>query len=518
MADFDYGSLSPEQNKIALKVVDAAKKYGLNPDLIVPLIMAESQMSHIPSDRLAKNGKPVSNGVMQLTPGTAAQYGVKDYMSGDVDANINAGMNFLSDLSKNSAIGNNPRKLIAGYNAGPGSTYVKTGDEADLLPETKKHIENISKYSLGNNLVSAESYSNSQQDPDSFFKEPVAQEPNQEDRVAHDDFFGTEKPKEIIAEKLEEPKGSQAGVLGGMVVGASLSGAANAAGAFNDYFIKKDAIAPSIAPVSISSVEPHLGAEADITSGEKWNKGQGWGKGKGTVSDVVQAGRRAKSKGKISKKLDELYGLRQEGEPASIADRLVEKSKLAEAKAIVDENNRKQKIIDDAATAKTANEVAAKDAYSKSVLGRTLGVAGNTLRGGLSGMGALYGYETARDALKNNQYVQSGLHALSGLASGADLAASIPAIAKTGIRTVAAPLAIASDTGANLVKHYQSGEYGKMPADVAVGALAAVPYAGVPLSLGASYLRDHPEIIDSLTKGVDAQRMLTNVDLMGNPY
>ena len=529
MADFDYGSLSPEQNKIALKVVDAAKKYGLNPDLIVPLIMAESQMSHIPSDRLDKNGKPVSNGVMQLTPGTAAQYGVKDYMSGDVDANINAGMNFLSDLSKNSAIGNNPRKLIAGYNAGAGSTYVKTGNETDLLPETKKHIENISKYSLGNNLVSAESYSNSQQDPDSFFKEPVAQETSPENRAAHDDFFGTEKPKEIIAEKPEEPKGSQAGVQGGAIVGGSLSVAANTAAAVNDYFSKKKDIAPSIAPVSISSVEPPLGAEADITSGEKWNKGQGWGKGKGTVADVVQAGRRAKSNGKISKKLDELYGVRQEGEPASIADRLIEKSKLAEAKATVDENNRKQKIIDDAATAKTANEVAAataktanevaaNNAYSKSVLGRTLGFAVNTLRGGLSGMGALYGYETARDALKNNQYAQSGLHALSGLASGADLVASIPAIARTGIRTVAAPLAIASDTGANLVKHYQSGEYGKMPADVAVGALAAIPYAGVPLSLGASYLRDHPEIINSLAKGADAQRMLTNVDLMGNPY
>jgi len=495
MADFDYSSLSPEQTQIALKVVDAAKRYGLNPDLVVPLVMAESGMAHVPSKRLDKSGKPVSNGVMQLTPGTAAQYGVKDYMNGDVDANINAGVHFLSDLSKNPAIKNDPKKLIAGYNAGPGSAYVKTGNEADLLPETKNHLENIAKYSLGNNLAS----SNVQQNHDAFFKEPAAQETNLEDQSAHNDFFGTEKPKEVIAEKPEDPTGSLTGVIGGAITGGSLSTAANTAALVTDYLNKNKANSPNIAP-STTIPAANKTVLPNLTSGEKWNESQGWGKGTGTVADVVQAGKRAKNNGKVSKKLDEKYGIRQESEPASIADRLIEKSKRAEAQAIVDENIRKQKILDDASRVKTENETATKDAYSKSVLGRTLGVAGNTLRGGLSGMGALYGYETARDALKNNQYVQSGLHAVSGLGSAADLAASIPAIAKTGVRMVAGPLAIAADTGANLVKHYQAGQYGEMPTDVGIGALGFVPYAGVPLSMGASYLRDHPEMIKKWTE------------------
>ena len=584
MADFDYSSLSPEQTKIALKVVDAAKKYGLNPDLIVPLIMAESGMSHIPSERLDKNGKPISNGVMQLTPGTAAQYGVKDYMSGDVDANINAGMNFLSDLSKNSAIGNNPRKLIAGYNAGPGSTYVKTGDEADLLPETKKHIENISKYSQGNSLASTENSSSSQQDPDSFFKEPVAQEVSSEDRSAHDDFFGTEKPKEVTADKLAEPRGSMHEALGGMLVGGSLSGVSHGVGALLDRYAPARAVVPEGGGGSPVETPPLNAENAKINTsaptGYSPEKAVGPGQAIDnytqslqkltptaqtiTAQEAANILSPAEAQAKLAENVPKIRAVQKvapsarivspttgliantvpwtnpatgethnvpaltvknpkTGRTSIVADPVYVKS--IEAVAAQKEAERAsaietQKIENNkaASSSKEAADLAAKEAYQKSILGRTLGFAGNTLRGGLSGMGALYGYETARDALKNNQYAQSGLHALSGLASGADLAASIPAIAKTGMRTVAAPLAIAADTGANLVKHYQAGEYDKMPADVGVGALAAIPYVGVPLSLSASYLRDHPEIIEKLSSQANPQRALANVDAMGNPY
>lgn len=504
MAAFDYSSLSPEQTKIALQVVDSAKKYNLNPDLIVPLIMAESGMSHIPSAKKNKEGLPISNGVMQLTPGTAAQYGVADYQSPDVAANIDAGMRFLRDLAANPAIGNDPKKMIAGYNAGPRSAYVRTGDEKDLFPETRAHIANIHKYSLGNTLASPTTSAKktaADAQPSDLTEEEKAEHAalmgadntsvlgstgpvaTQEDAAEHAALMGEDNAPWAAAPPPIVAEGSPYGAMAGAVVGGTLSGGANIAGGLMDRFGPK-------VPNAISSavLDP---ANADLTAGEKWRAKVGYGKGKGTVQDVVTAAKRAESKGPVSSKMDKAYGVRQAGEPASLVDRLIYRTKMAEEAERQKVQN--AKIAGEAANA--AQLEAVKDAQTKTVTGRAMNTAGNALRGGLSGVGALYGLDAATDAAKKNEYWQAMLHGLSGTASAADMLASVlPTVGKAAVRTFAAPVAIAADTGANLVKHYRAGEYSKMPVDVGIGALGAIPWAGIPLSMGASYLRDRPEL------------------------
>ena len=132
----DYSKLSKEQTDMGLAIAKAAEKHGLNPDFVIPLFMGESGLAHIPSKKTDSAGKPIAFGVAQLTPATAARYGVPDYMSPDAEANIDAGVRYLKDLMKNKAIGNDPEKIIIGYNAGAGAPFLKSGNLEDLLPET----------------------------------------------------------------------------------------------------------------------------------------------------------------------------------------------------------------------------------------------------------------------------------------------------------------------------------------------------------------------------------------------
>jgi len=143
----DYSKLSKEQTDIGLAIARVAEKHGLNPDFVIPLFMGESGLAHIPSKKTDSAGKPIAFGVAQLTPATAARYGVPDYMSTDAEANIDAGVRYLKDLMKNKAIGNDPEKIIIGYNAGAGAPFLKSGNLEDLLPETRAHLLNVSGHS-----------------------------------------------------------------------------------------------------------------------------------------------------------------------------------------------------------------------------------------------------------------------------------------------------------------------------------------------------------------------------------
>lgn len=143
----DYSKLSKEQTDIGLAIAKAAEKHGLNPDFVIPLFMGESGLAHIPSKKTDSAGKPIAFGVAQLTPATAAMYGVPDYMSPDAEANIDAGVRYVKDLMKNKAIGHDPEKIIIGYNAGAGAPFLKSGNLEDLLPETRAHLLNVSGHS-----------------------------------------------------------------------------------------------------------------------------------------------------------------------------------------------------------------------------------------------------------------------------------------------------------------------------------------------------------------------------------
>lgn len=144
----DLNKLTDDQLKIALKVVEEAERNGLNPDFVLPMVMIESGFN--PKAVSTIKGRPGAIGVMQLMPGTAKDLGVDP---NDVDQNIAGGIRYLKQLIDNPKIGSDPYKVLAGYNAGPNSKFFQTGELNDLPTETLNHMLKVSGV-YGGELVS----------------------------------------------------------------------------------------------------------------------------------------------------------------------------------------------------------------------------------------------------------------------------------------------------------------------------------------------------------------------------
>ncbi len=113
------------------RVSTAAASAGLDPDFVSRLVSAESNW----------NPRAVSNkgaqGLMQLMPGTAKQYGVSALF--DPDENIKAGIAYLKDLT--AKYPDRPDLVAAAYNAGPGAV-----DKAGGIPafkETQDYVRRV---------------------------------------------------------------------------------------------------------------------------------------------------------------------------------------------------------------------------------------------------------------------------------------------------------------------------------------------------------------------------------------
>jgi len=78
-----------------------------------------------------------AKGLMQLMPGTAAQYGVTDIF--DVRQNIGAGVKYLSFLLKKFKY--NEKLALAAYNAGPGAVEHYQG--VPPYPETRSYVSKV---------------------------------------------------------------------------------------------------------------------------------------------------------------------------------------------------------------------------------------------------------------------------------------------------------------------------------------------------------------------------------------
>ena len=97
---------TPTLNEI---VADACSRYGIDPDIILSLIRAESDF-----DPKAVSPKG-AQGLMQLMPKTSAQLGVDNPM--DAAANIDGGTRYLQSLLEQYHY--DLTKALAAYNAGP---------------------------------------------------------------------------------------------------------------------------------------------------------------------------------------------------------------------------------------------------------------------------------------------------------------------------------------------------------------------------------------------------------------
>lgn len=112
-----------------------ASKYSLDPALLHAVIRAES----------AYNPGAVSNkgaaGLMQLMPGTADRYGVRDRF--DPAENVEGGARYLSDLIE--MFQSDIRLAVAAYNAGE-NTVKRFGNQIPPIPETQDYVVKVLNY------------------------------------------------------------------------------------------------------------------------------------------------------------------------------------------------------------------------------------------------------------------------------------------------------------------------------------------------------------------------------------
>jgi hypothetical protein len=128
----DASKLSDEQLLIADKIIEEAKRSGVDPNLALSVASAENAQFN-PKAISKKN----AIGIMQLTPDTAKYLKVDPH---DVDENIHGGIKYLKEnLDRFGDL----NKALAGYNAGPYSKFFKTENIEDVPSETLEYIDKI---------------------------------------------------------------------------------------------------------------------------------------------------------------------------------------------------------------------------------------------------------------------------------------------------------------------------------------------------------------------------------------
>jgi len=149
MFDRAKAKVSDEQINMALKVASESKKQGINPDFVLPIMMAESKF-----DPNAKSEKGAV-GVAQLMEDTAKLFKVDRH---DVDENIRGGVAVIKDLMQDKRIGTDPVRILVGYNTSSDTRgkYFESNNIADLPPETQKYILNFASFHGSDQLPSPE--------------------------------------------------------------------------------------------------------------------------------------------------------------------------------------------------------------------------------------------------------------------------------------------------------------------------------------------------------------------------
>ena len=124
-------SVTAGADEIRRLAVDAARRHGLDPDLVVAVAAVESGF------RPTAVSPKGAQGVMQLMPGTARDLGVTDPL--DAAANVDGGTRYLRDLL--ARFDGDLSKALAAYNAGPGAVARHQG--VPPYRETRDYVKKV---------------------------------------------------------------------------------------------------------------------------------------------------------------------------------------------------------------------------------------------------------------------------------------------------------------------------------------------------------------------------------------
>lgn len=130
--------LDEEQAVNAEKVAKAAKRAGVDPTLAVAIAFQESRLRSNPP-----RGSSGEIGMMQVMPGTGRGMGYNEKQLGNLDQNIEAGVQYLKKGLE--ATGNDPQLAAIYYNGGPGAVQAMTqGKDPD--PRVFDYLRSVNSY------------------------------------------------------------------------------------------------------------------------------------------------------------------------------------------------------------------------------------------------------------------------------------------------------------------------------------------------------------------------------------